>query len=77
MEWILYSQITNVNEVAKGGFGFIYKANWLDGGSINGEYRSRNETVILKRFINSKDFDKYFLNEHRIIKTYVLQKILN
>ncbi|CAB4431941.1 unnamed protein product [Rhizophagus irregularis] len=30
MEWIPYSQFTNINEIAKGGFGIIYKANWLD-----------------------------------------------
>ena len=49
----------------KGGFGIIYQATWLDG-SINGHeslYRIRNETVILKRFKNSQDISKYFLNE--------------
>ena len=65
MEWIPYSQFTNVKEIARGGFGIIYQATWLDG-SINGHeslYRIRNETVILKRFKNSQDISKYFLDE--------------
>ncbi|GBC38281.2 kinase-like domain-containing protein [Rhizophagus irregularis DAOM 181602=DAOM 197198] len=92
MEWIPYSQFTNIKEIAKGGFGIIYQADWLDGSSyINkyrdkvDRYRSKNETVILKRFINSKDIDKHFLNElksnqycyqikHHIVKTYGFTK---
>ncbi|CAB5186029.1 unnamed protein product [Rhizophagus irregularis] len=81
MEWIPYSQFTNINEIAKGGYGTIYQATWLDGGLSDRGYRSSNETVILKRFMNSKDIDKYFLNElksnqycyqikHHIVKTY-------
>jgi hypothetical protein len=38
MEWIPYSQITNIKEIAKGGFGIIYQATWLDG-SLD-EYRN-------------------------------------
>ncbi|GBC45284.2 kinase-like domain-containing protein [Rhizophagus irregularis DAOM 181602=DAOM 197198] len=81
MEWISYSQFTNINEIAQGGYGTIYQATWLDGGLSDRGYRSSNETVILKRFMNSKDIDKYFLNElksnqycyqikHHIVKTY-------
>jgi len=62
MEWIPYSQFTNVKEIARGGFGIIYQATWLDG-SIIGKERRSNETVILKRFKNSQDISKYFLNE--------------
>ncbi|GBC02509.1 hypothetical protein RclHR1_04660002 [Rhizophagus clarus] len=86
MEWIPYSQFTNVEEIAKGGFGIIYLATWLDG-SI--EHRSRkgssNEPVILKKFKNSQDISKYFLNElksnqycykinHHVVKTYGFTK---
>ncbi|CAB5145993.1 unnamed protein product [Rhizophagus irregularis] len=53
VRWIPYSQFTDVKEMTKGGYGIIYKASWL----IN------NETVILKRFENSKNNIKYFLNE--------------
>ncbi|PKY54122.1 kinase-like protein [Rhizophagus irregularis] len=30
MEWIPYSQFTNVKEITKGGFGIIYQATWLE-----------------------------------------------
>jgi hypothetical protein len=73
MEWIPYSQFTNVKEIAKGGFGIIYQATWLDG-SINNKndysnlkVRRNNETVILKKFKNSRGISKYFLNEVNIL----------
>ncbi|POG58843.1 kinase-like domain-containing protein [Rhizophagus irregularis DAOM 181602=DAOM 197198] len=53
IRWIPYSQFKDVKEMTKGGYGIIYKATWL----------SNNETVILKRFENSKNNNKYFLNE--------------
>ncbi|RGB33207.1 kinase-like domain-containing protein [Rhizophagus diaphanus] len=53
VRWIPYSQFKDVIEMTKGGYGIIYKATWL----------SYNETVILKRFENSKNNNKYFLNE--------------
>ncbi|CAB4410623.1 unnamed protein product [Rhizophagus irregularis] len=52
-KWIPYSQFKDVKEITKGGYGIIYKATWSN----------RNETVILKRFENSKNIGKYFLNE--------------
>ncbi|UZO14416.1 uncharacterized protein OCT59_005873 [Rhizophagus irregularis] len=90
MEWIPYSQFTNVKEIAKGGFGIIYQATWLDGSIDNeevriGRERRNNETVILKKFNNSQGISKYFLNElksnqycyqvkHHIIRTYGFTK---
>ena len=77
MKWIPYSQFTNVKEIARGGFGIIYQATWLDGSIISKadyqklakfrkeetEGRRNNETVILKRFKNSQYISKYFLNK--------------
>ncbi|GES85138.1 kinase-like domain-containing protein [Rhizophagus clarus] len=52
MEWIPYSQISNLKKIAEGGFGVIYKAIWL------------NKTPIaVKRFLNSQVISKNFLNE--------------
>ncbi|POG66922.1 hypothetical protein GLOIN_2v1653190, partial [Rhizophagus irregularis DAOM 181602=DAOM 197198] len=51
IEWISYSRITNLKEIAEGGYGKIYKA------SINGNI------VAVKEFLNSQDPSKYFLNE--------------
>ncbi|PKY26229.1 kinase-like protein [Rhizophagus irregularis] len=53
LKWIPYSQFKNVKEITKGGYGIIYKATWL----------GYNKTVILKRFENSKNNVKYFINE--------------
>jgi hypothetical protein len=73
LEWIPYSQFTNVIEIARGGFGIIYQATWLndslyDNDSMRKKNRGnkRNEIVILKRFKNSKNIGKYFLNEVNI-----------
>ncbi|RGB26123.1 kinase-like domain-containing protein [Rhizophagus diaphanus] len=75
IKWIPYSQFTDFKEIAKGGYGIIYKATWL----------SNNETIVLKRFNNSKDIGKDFLNELKslqhcmknnlyLIKTYGFTK---
>ncbi|PKY29998.1 hypothetical protein RhiirB3_485159 [Rhizophagus irregularis] len=53
IRWIPFPQFTDIKEITKGGYGIIYKATWS----------SKNETVILKRFENSKNISKYFLNE--------------
>ncbi|PKY21930.1 kinase-like protein [Rhizophagus irregularis] len=79
MKWIPYSQFNNIKKVAEGGFSIIYQAILHNG--------SYNETVILKKFKNSQDFSKYFLNElksnqhcyeikHHIIKIYGVTKDL-
>ncbi|UZO23875.1 uncharacterized protein OCT59_016204 [Rhizophagus irregularis] len=56
-KWIPYSQFKDVKEMTKGGYGIIYKATWSN------NKKNKNETVILKRFENSKNIGKYFLNE--------------
>ncbi|EXX79168.1 hypothetical protein RirG_008250 [Rhizophagus irregularis DAOM 197198w] len=50
MEWIPYSQINNLEKIAEGGFGIIYKAIWLN-----------KTSVAVKRF--SKSHIINFLNE--------------
>ncbi|KAG9306487.1 hypothetical protein G9A89_008423 [Geosiphon pyriformis] len=30
-EWIPWARLSNINEIARGGFGIIYKATWVDG----------------------------------------------
>ncbi|CAB4410628.1 unnamed protein product [Rhizophagus irregularis] len=69
--WITFSQFTDVKEIAKGGYGIIYKATWS----------SENKTVILKRFENSKIIGKYFLNElkscqHCFKRSYFMDYII-
>ncbi|UZO07148.1 uncharacterized protein OCT59_027445 [Rhizophagus irregularis] len=59
-KWIPYSQFKDVKEMTKGGYGIIYTATWSN-------KNNKNEIVILKRFENSKNNGKYFLNE---LKSY-------
>ena len=66
MEWIPYSQITNCKKIAEGGFGIIYKAIWINASSRYDDFlriREKNKTVAIKRFLNSQNISKYFLNE--------------
>ncbi|CAI2166101.1 15812_t:CDS:2, partial [Funneliformis geosporum] len=70
IKWIPYSQIADLKRIAEGGFGIIYKAKYLgeipkvkDNSNVSNIEYSKNETVAVKRFINSKDISKYFLNE--------------
>ncbi|CAB4428577.1 unnamed protein product [Rhizophagus irregularis] len=73
IQWIPFSHIKILNEIAKGGYGIVYKAIWSRDGSM---YKShycesyRGEfQVALKKFLNSRDFKKYFLNE---LKSYYI-----
>ncbi|GES96370.1 kinase-like domain-containing protein [Rhizophagus clarus] len=66
MEWIPYSRITNCEKIAEGGFGIIYKAILLDARTQYDDFlsiREKNKTVAIKRFLNSENIDKFFLNE--------------
>jgi len=52
MEWIPYSQFKNVKEIARGGFGIIYQATWLDG-SINRDHNAHlyNKSYLFKGYV--------------------------
>ncbi len=70
LEWIEYDRFENIEYVAKGGFGTIYKAIWKDGTISRWDcetdqwkrYTDTNE-VALKSLNNSKDITLEFLNE--------------
>ncbi|EXX64477.1 kinase-like domain-containing protein [Rhizophagus irregularis DAOM 181602=DAOM 197198] len=76
LEWIEYDRFENVEYLAKGGFGIIYKAIWKDGyirrwDSENNQWeRSKNWVeeyekfpVALKCLHNSQDITSEFLRE--------------
>ncbi len=48
IRWIPFDEFRNIKYLAKGGFGEVHKATW-----INGYYRDRE--VVLKRTHNSTD----------------------
>ncbi|CAB5149235.1 unnamed protein product [Rhizophagus irregularis] len=67
IEWIPYSQITKLEKTAAGGFSIIYKATCL--------FRKYNsmkyfKTVAIKRYLNTQDMEKYFLNELNSLYRY-------
>ncbi|CAB4415486.1 unnamed protein product [Rhizophagus irregularis] len=73
IEWIEYSNFENVEFVAHGGFGSVYKAIWKDGPierpfwNINKSKwnRNGNKKVAIKKFRNVTSFSSEFLNEVR------------
>ena len=61
MEWIPYSRLLIKRQIAEGGFGIVYLANWLDGAiynwNINYQQWNRNtyQLVALKILKNSSN----------------------
>ena len=61
MEWIPYSRLLAKRQIAEGGFGIVYLANWLDGAiynwNINYQKWNRNtyQLVALKILKNSSN----------------------
>ncbi|RGB42332.1 hypothetical protein C1646_662318 [Rhizophagus diaphanus] len=70
LEWIPYDKFYNIKYIAKGGFGKVYKANWIDGRiwdwndkNQNWERYGKNMVVALKSLNNSKNVTFEFMNE--------------
>ena len=70
LEWIPYDRFYNIEYIAKGGFGKVYRANWIDGyiyywdnKNQNWERSESNKFVALKSLNNSKNVTLEFLNE--------------
>ncbi|GET02600.1 kinase-like domain-containing protein [Rhizophagus clarus] len=82
LEWIPYDRFCNIKFIAKGGFGRVYKANWIDGRiwdwnneTQNWERYGKNMFVALKSLNNSKDVTFEFMNEitsHHKVKNDVI-----
>ena len=69
MEWIPYSRLLVKRQIAEGGFGIVYSANWLDGAiynwNINYQQWNRNtyQLVALKILKNSSNLSFNLLKE--------------
>ncbi|RHZ46804.1 hypothetical protein Glove_606g174 [Diversispora epigaea] len=70
IEWISYNRFKNIKEIAKGGFGTIYKAKWIYGPieswDVENQWWKRwgQQDVALKKFSNSfASLNEEFLNE--------------
>ncbi|RGB31427.1 hypothetical protein C1646_764117 [Rhizophagus diaphanus] len=46
LEWIPYDRFYDIKYIAKGGFGKVYRANWIDGYIINREDKFMNEVTL-------------------------------
>src|ERR1044072_7287217 len=76
LEWIPYDRFENIEYLAEGGFGTVYKAIWIDG-CIRGWslYQNKcrrytNAKVVLKCLKDSQNLDTDFLQE--VICCYLL-----
>ena len=70
LEWIPYDRFYDIEYIAKGGFGKVYRAKWKDGfvhhWDINYKSWERNGSkmdVALKSLNNSKNVTFEFMNE--------------
>jgi serine/threonine protein kinase len=74
LEWIPYEKFKNIEYIADGGFGKVYKAEW-EGGSIE---RWNNEK---EEWIRKRDYDCYSLVEqqhkYKSYKTVALKTLAN
>ncbi|RGB39008.1 hypothetical protein C1646_740300 [Rhizophagus diaphanus] len=82
LEWIPYNRLHDIEYIAKGGFGTVYKAKWSDGyihswnnKNKNWKRLGSNMFVALKSLNNSKNITLDFINEitlHHKITYYEL-----
>ena len=70
LEWIPYDRFYDIEYIAKGGFGKVYRANWIDGYIRKWDIKNKNwvrilsnKFVALKSLNNSKNVTLEFLNE--------------
>lgn len=70
LEWIPYDRFYDIEYIAKGGFGKVYRANWIDGcinkwdkKNQNWKRKNQNMYVALKNLNNPKNVKSEFINE--------------
>src|SRR5207248_9154872 len=66
IQWIPFDEFKNIEYLAKGGFGEVHKATWINHGYYNtNEMKYKDIKVVLKRIYNNTSDDKIvdILNE--------------
>ncbi|GET64735.1 kinase-like domain-containing protein [Rhizophagus irregularis DAOM 181602=DAOM 197198] len=86
LEWIPYNKFYDIEYIAKGGFGKVYRAKWIDGqierwDNENQNWRrfDSNMFVALKSLNNSENVTLEFINEiklHSKIGAYTMNVII-
>jgi serine/threonine protein kinase len=87
IEWIEYSSFENIEFIAQGGFGSVYKAIWKDGPICDGYEkpfwninksdwnRDSNKIVAIKKIHNMTNVSPEFLNEVKNQNIYFIDKL--
>lgn len=76
LEWIPYEQFTNIEHIADGGFGKVYKSEWWKGSIESWDYYwnrkwvRHGKTVALKTLFNSQNLNTNFLEELTLYKMF-------
>jgi len=72
LRWIPFDEFKNIEYLAKGGFGEVHKATWINGYYNVDELKYEDEDVVLKRIYNNSSDDKIvdILKEVSKIKVY-------
>ena len=59
VKWIPFNEFKNIEYLAKGGFGEVHKATWINHGYYNtNEMKYKDIEVVLKRIYNNSSDDK-------------------
>jgi hypothetical protein len=69
LEWIPYDRFNDIEYIAKGGFGKVYVANWIQ----NQKREGQNMIVALKSLNNSKNVTLKFMNEVHYLIIFMVQ----
>ena len=70
LEWIPYEKFSDIEYLAKGGFGTVHKAKWIDGRIENWNIsqakwnRDANEYIVLKYLNNSQNLTTDFYKRY-------------
>jgi len=58
IRWIPFDEFKNIEYLAKGGFGEVHKATWINGGYYYDKMKCEEREVVLKRIYNNSSDDK-------------------
>src|SRR5439155_15546108 len=58
IRWIPFDEFKNIEYLAKGGFGEVHKAAWINSYYDNYEMKYEDRDVVLKRIFNNSSDDK-------------------